>query len=404
MDKSRWLDFVSSRLKSQISLENSEKAETWAFILLALASFGAALASVAANRDPAFIAGTKVLFMVLFYAILLLGVHLPAFLQKGEKPLARLFGIRDFTALSLFSIGVTFYAVILWMLSHQLATSGEAYERSAFFTFVAWFSDLAAFLHLAACLFFVIGLAVFPKALVKIAENGGRFRYPLLALHSLLFLLLGFVSAEKTPLGSPDFFEQFRAAGLFWIFALSSLLLIGQWLRPSSVPSLAALELDVASGRLDRPEDILTRFKDAFISRRLVSWLGRLSSFVANQTGKIASFAAEAMSLVSRENPSEVDLNQVEDRYRKAEAFHQQLNRENQRFLLSVFLFDLNEAARFKVEELRDQFSRELRNAKIEVASVRKRIDEQLVSIKNRPPLTPTPTTSTSPLTAAPTA
>lgn len=393
MEKSRWLDFLTPRLQSQISLENAEKAQVWAFALFGLASFGAALGAVGGNYrgSASFFFGTKILFLILFYAILLLGVHLPGLLQKGEKPFAKLLGVRDLTSLMLVSLAVTFYSIVLLIVSHQAATGTGEYASSTFLSFMLWVNDIVIFFHTAACLLFILSLVFFPKTFAKAIEFGAKFRFALLGTHSALFLLLSLSYFQVTELGSSDFFEQLRVAGLFWIFIASSVLLIGRLLRESAVPALASLELEVATRRLDRDEDILARFKEAFISRRLVAWLGRLAHGVATKTEKLARFSHEAVSLVNREKPSEVDLGQVEDRTRRAETLHRQLEKENQRFLLSISLFDLSELSRAKVEELREMYSRELRNAKLEVASVRKRIDERLTALKNQTPVLPVP-------------
>lgn len=393
MEKSRWLDFLSLRLKSQISLETAEKAETWALALLSLVSLGGALGAVGGgDRGEQFLDTTKVLFLFFFYALLVFGVHLFGFLQRGDRPVARLLGIRDFTSLTALSLALTFYSFILLIVAHQVASGAERMGASNFFVFLYWLVDFTALTHSLASVFFLASLFFFPKVITRWIESGSKFRYPVFGLHLTLLVLLGFGYAELIPIGSADFFGQFRTAGLFWIFIGTSLLLIGRLLHQPSVPALATLELDIASGRLERPDDILPRFKEAFTSPWLVAWTNRLSHTIAAQTEKIARYSHEAIHLVSHDVPSEIDLNQVEDRYRRAEALHQKLEKENQRFLLSIWLFDLNETARARVEELRDQFSRELRNTKLEIASVRKKIDEKLVSIKNREvPLPPPP-------------
>ena len=72
---------------------------------------------------------------------------------------------------------------------------------------------------------------------------------------------------------------------------------------------------------------------------------------------------------------------------------------------MGLWIFELNEVARAKVEELRELFSRELRNMKLEIVSVRKKIDEKLISLKSQgrpaPPPLPAPVV---PVTAAPAA
>jgi hypothetical protein len=384
MEKSRWLEFLSSRLKSQISIETAQKLETWGFALLGLSTLGGSLAAVSLLRSETLIGQTKVLFLLLFYVIMIFGVHLTGLLQKGEKPTARLLGIGDFTGLTVASIAVSFYSLVLLMLSHQVALSIEIIEASKFFAFAAWINDIVALAQFLGCLFFLASLFWFPKAVAGFLEKGPKIRQIFLWTHISLFVALGFGYLEMVALGSPDFFEEFRLSGLFWLFIGSSLLFLGRLSRSSSVPALASLELDVASGRLERTDDILARFKESFISKRLAAWFARLTRTIASETARIAGYSHDAIDGVSREVPSEIDLNQVEDRYRRAEVLHRKLERENQRFLLGIWFFDLNESARSKTEDLREQFSRELRNTKIELASVRKRIDEKLVSLKNR--------------------
>jgi hypothetical protein len=283
------------------------------------------------------------------------------------------------------------------MLSYQAATGLEEAGLSPFFGFVSWTNFLLSFFYLGSCLFYFAGLFFFPGALVKLAERSGKSAYVFLALHLAFFFLLGFGYSEISPIGSPGFFEHFRIAGLFWIFIGTSVLFLGKLLKESFVPALAVLELEVASGKLERSEEILGRLKGAFIFRRLSSWLDRLSRTVTAKAHEIAQLTHDAVALVSREKPTEIDLRLVEDRYRRADNVYKKLEKENQRFLLSLSLFETTESENEKINERKDQFSRELRNAKIELAGVRKRIDERLVALKNsqtalRPPVEKIPT------------
>jgi hypothetical protein len=387
MEKTRWPEFLSAKLKSRISLENAEKAQSWAIGFLSLASFGFALQGIAGPGEAHnTIYATKVLFLLLFHLILILGVYLPGFLQKGEKSLARFLGMRDFTSLILMSLALTFYSVVILMLSQQTAKSAAEMGLSGFFGGVAWLNFVFAAVYFAGCLIFFASLFFFPGVLVKFFEKGGKSAYVFCALHSAFVFLLGFGYSETVPLGSGNFFEHLRMAGLFWVFILSSLILIGKSLRESSLSALETLELEVAAGKLERQEDILARLKEAFIPSRLSSWIHRLAHQAATKGHDIAQLSHDAINMVSGEKPSELDLRQVEDRYRRADAIYKKLEKENQRFLLSVSFLDINEAERGKIESLKDQFSRELRNGKIELASVRKRIDERLVAIKNAAP------------------
>lgn len=387
MEKTNWLDFISSRLKTQISLENAEKAQNWGLGFIALVTLAFALQAVVGSDSRIFLYSTKILFLILFHAILALGFYLPNVLRKGEKVTSRAFGIRDFTSFIVVTLSLTFYSIVVLMLSWQVTATVSDMDGSNFFAFMSWMNVILAAGYFAFCLFAVSSLLWFPQALSKLVEKSDKLPYILLGIHAALFVLFGFGYSEVTPLGSVSFFEQVRVAGLFWIFILSSLFLTGRLLGGSSVPSLSELELEIASGRLERPEDILARLKEAFVLHRLSVWIHQLSHKLAGESHQIAQYAHEGMNLVSREKPTELDLRQVDDRYRRAVSLYKKLEKENQRFLLSVSFFDLTQAEQEKVESLRDQFSRETRNANLELASIRKKIDERLISLKTNPPI-----------------
>lgn len=384
MDASRWSQFLTSRLRSQISLENGQRAQSWAFAFLSLFMFATALKTVTEISRESFLYGVKYLFLVLFHLIMAAGFYLPTlFLEKGQRPASRILGIKDLTSLVFVALSLTFYSVIILSLSFQTAGGAPDSEPSAFAIFLLWANVLMAGIYAVGGLFAILSFTAFPNALAKAMEKSRKLLVGLFFAHLAIGILMGFGFSEVAPIGSPEFFEQFRAAGLFWIFIAASTLFVGRILAESHVSPLAALELEVVTGRLTRAEDILVRFKDVFTSRRLVSWLSRLSHVVAEKSHQIAKYSHDAVAMVGLEKPSELDLRQVEERSRRAESVFRNLEKENQRFLISLFLFDLNEAEREKAEFVRDQFSRELRNAKLELASVRKRIDERLTSIKN---------------------
>ncbi len=388
MEKPRWLEFLSSRLRSQISIENAEKAQTWAFAFLSLVALGFALQSVgAAQGNPMQLYPAKVLFLILFHPVMILAFYLPGLLQKEEKPGARLLNVKDFTSLTSVSLILAFYAAIVLVVSFQAAAGSPEMAPPPFLGVVAWINFIFSLFYLAACVFYFSALLWFPQALVKMLERSPKSAPVFLSLHTLFFLLLAFGYSELIPFGSAAFLEQFRTAGLFWIFIGASVFLIGKLLSESSIPALASLELEVASGQLERNEEVLERLKEAFVSKRLFLWVNRLSHRAATQAHEIAQLTHDAISVVGREKPTEIDLRLVEDRYRRADQVSNRLEKENQRFLLSASFFDSSDAEREKIEELRDLFSREMRNAKLELASIRKRIDERLVSLKNSQPL-----------------
>lgn len=385
MEKERWRDFLAAKLESQIALETAGSAKTWGFALLAFISLAFALSSLGSlSSDQVF--ASKILFLIFFHTLTLLGFCLPNLIQKGENAVGAWLGIRDFVSFVWIFMALLFYAVIAWTVSFQAASAAGEFRVSGFFGFVAWANVVFVSLYVAVCVLGLLSLLFFPQSWIKLLEKSGRFWYGLLIAHSVFSLLLAFSYSETTAIGSPEFFGQFRFISLFWIFIACSILWMSRSFQESAVPALSALELEIVSGRLERREDILARFKEAFISRRLSAWTHRLSRVAATDAHEIAQLTHEAVSLVSSEKPHETDLIKVEDRYRRAENRYKKLERENQRFLLCLMLIHLSEAERERSEAVRDQFSRELRNAKIELASVRKQIDEKLVSLKNKEP------------------
>ncbi|MCB9799236.1 MAG: hypothetical protein H6757_00575 [Candidatus Omnitrophica bacterium] len=391
MEKRDWLQFISSHIKSQISLDITRKAQAWALALLGFFALGSALHAGAEVSSRPFLYGTKVLFLVLFHFVAILAGYLPNILQKGEKPAARLLGVRDFTTLTAVSLVCGFYLLVNFSLSSQLVKDLEDMRLSNFFGFAVWLNYGVALTYLLLGAFDLLSYSFFTQALVKTVEKFKKWPQVMTGVHMVLILSLGFAYTELEPVGSARFFEQLNIAGLFWTFILSMVFFLGKLLYASPLKTLTDLELEVISDRLHRGEDVLQRFKDASINRRLAFWIGRLSHHVASRSHEIAENTHEAVALIDHEKPSEVDLRKVEDRYKKAESIFKKFERENQKYLLAATCFDLNEEERDKIEKLRDLFSRELRNAKIELASVRKRIDERLLSIRNAQTQLPAP-------------
>ncbi len=378
MDRQGWLDYLSSRTKSQIALEAVGKAQNWALALLGFMALGFGLSALSGTHPPKFILSTKILFLAFFHLVMLAAFYVPSILQKGRNHFAGLLGIRDFAGLILMAVTLTFYLFVACMLSAQLTAESGAPD---FFVVTAWANFLLTGAYLLFSFFCFAGLLFFPQVIVKMTAWGSKMVYAGLALHGLLFLLLSSGYAQITAIGSTDFFEHFRSAGLFWVFIGSSVFLVSRLLRPSAISSLTALELELVSGRI-QTEALPVRFKEAFISPRFQFWLQRISQNVAEKSKKIAALTRDAVVHVGQEKPSELDLRQVEDHYRRSEILYKTLEKENQRFLVSLAWFDLGEMEREKAGILHDLFSRELRNAKLELAQVRKRIDERLVALR----------------------
>lgn len=387
MDKNNWTVFLASKIKSQISLENSEKTQNWALTLFGFLGLGFALnALIGAAANGGIIYASKILFLIFFHVYALTQFFIPGILQKGQKPIARQLQLRDITSLTAVSFAMALYCVAAAMLSHQAAAGTIEFQPNAFLVFTARLNEIAAGLYALGALFYLTSLSFFPSILIKWVEKGSKSIYVGLGCHAALLVLTALAYMGVTRIGSPEFFEQFRIAGLFWVFIGTSVLLIGRVMRESAVPALSNLEMDLMSGRLERTELVVPRFKDAFVSARFENWLKRYSKVIVEKSAEIARLTKETLALVSVEKPSEMDLRQVEIRYHRAEIFYKQLEKSNQRFMVSMVAFYLTDVETEKAALLRDQFSRELRNAKLELASIRKMTDERLVSLKNSQP------------------
>lgn len=391
MEKDEWLEFLSARLRSQMAFETSHRAETWALALISLFTFSAAVHGASelnanASAPRFFLFTTKVLFLALGHLFMLLGIYLPSILQHGKISVAAGLGVRDFTSLVLISLVLTFDAVVLFTLSSQLVFGAREADTSNFFLFTSWINFFFWTGYFAAAVAGFASLIFFPNFLVKAFERLPKITYFLFGFHIALFLLMILAYSEIVPLAGLSFLNELRMAGLFWIFMASSLPFLAKLLQEPVVPSLAGLELDIASGRLERHEDILARFESAFVLRRLFQWIRHTSNSLETKTHEILRFAHDAATLADRDKPTELDLRQVEERYRKAEQGIRRLEKESQRFILSTSLFHLSSAERLRVEAVKDQFSRQLRHTRLEVAGVRKKIDDKLIRLKNSEP------------------
>lgn len=389
MENKNWLSFLTNKLRSQISLETASTVQTWAFALVSVLALGMGFQAVSQPSGEAFLSNTKILFLILSHIFILFCFYFPAILEKGDHPVARLLGVRNLTSLVLNALTLAFLAVVFSMLSFQVMKAVEQSQTSSFFNLVAWVNFAVSAVYLAGGIFYFASLFFFPQVMIRMIEKGAKVSYVFLGLHAVLAVLLGLGYTEAVGLGSQTFFEQFRIAGVFQLALGCFLFFVGNVLKESAVPGLANLEFEVASGRLERSEDILTRFKEAFVSRRLAAWIKQLSHRVASLAHEIATYTHESLTAVSQGKPSEMDLRKVEERYKKADQGYRRLEKDNQRFLLCASFFDLTEAEREHVETLKDQFSRQVRNAKLELATVRKRIDEKLTALKNEMPSLP---------------
>lgn len=385
MDKTGWLSFLSAKIKSQISHEAVSKAQSWALAILGFMAlgFGFSALSAANAANPSLIYGSKILFLFFFHFYALAAFFIPSVLQKGQRPISRFLQTRDFISLVTLTSLLAFYSLVTLILSSQTGATTYDFEPTGFQKFVAWSNVMVSGIYAFGLVFYLVSLIAFPQALIKIIERGSKSAYVALGIHGVLILLTAISYAGTAKIGSPEFFEQLRIAGLFWMAIGASIVLTGSVLRESSIPALGALELDLISGKLERMELVVPRFRDAFVNSRFENWLKGYARSVAEKSQEISKYSKEAEALVGVEKPSELDLRSVEDRYRRAEALYKKIEKSHQRFMTSMVAFYLSEVETEKAALVRDQFSRELRNAKLELATIRTRIDERLVSLKN---------------------
>jgi len=386
MEKKNWLSFINTKLRSQISLDGFLRAETWGFALVAFFALGAGFQAVAQSMGAAYLYETKILFLVLGHILIGLFFYLPILLEKGAKPVSRGLGIRHFTGLILSMMMLVLVAVVLVMLSYQVLMASREREISSFFMVTLGANLFLTVCYLILGAFFFVSLGFFPQGMARLADRFAKAVAVMFGVHLTAAFLLALGYSEMVAIGGQRFFEEFRLAGIFWTGLLSLLFFVGSYLRESPSTALSDLELEVAFGKLERSEDILVRYKEAFVSPRLGHWLSGFSHAAASHAHQIAAHAHEAVQLVGQKKPTELDLRKVEEEYKRADLSYRKLEKDYHRYLVCVSFFEVAEADRAKMEELRDLFSKELRNAKIELASVRQRIDEKLVSLKNTPP------------------
>ncbi|MFA6599540.1 MAG: hypothetical protein WC352_01030 [Candidatus Omnitrophota bacterium] len=383
MEKNRWTEFLASKIRAQITLENAHKTVTLVLGIFCLVVLGFSLNLIGKFNNRVYLDTSKIMFLLLYHAVMVLGIYLPVLLQKGEKTLAGFFGIHDFSSLVLVASGMTFYCVVPLMLSSQLIEAAKLLSPSGFFGVLLWLNFFLSLFYVAMFAAFFAGYLFWPSLLTKAVEGVSKSVYALLGCHGVLFFLMGLGYTDQIKLGTPTFFEQFFVMALFWLFIVGSLHFIGRALADSALPALNALELDVVSGKIDQEPEMLERYRNAYTPVRFSSWLDRTFIRAASRAKEVAKYTQEGLALVNRDMPSEIDLRLVEERYKNAEKVYRKLEKDNQRFQATVSLIVMTRLQQEKIERVRDQFSRECRNAKIELASVRKRIDEKLVAIRN---------------------
>lgn len=379
-----WIELLSSKIRAQIALDNARKAETWALLILSFACLGFALDGLRPIGSGTYIFSAKILFLAAFHFILLAAVYLPALLQKREKAWASFFGIKDVTGLGFIGGLVLFQLAVVNSLAFQAASgAGNFVDGSAFSAFLLWVNFLFTGTLLATLAWCVLAACFFTGLKSRGFWPGKKVFFTFLGFHVLLPVLLLFGYADVVALGSVPFFEQFRVVAFFWGALGAWLLLAAKALRQSPLNAFQDLELETASGNARGDAEILTRLQDALVSERFAAWLGAEQASFAAVAGQMVQSTREAVNGVTRKTLAETDIRKVEDHYKKAESLSRKLEKKYQRFLLLISFLDLNPRETERAASLRDLFSRDLRHSKLELATIRRGLDEILLSSAN---------------------
>jgi hypothetical protein len=379
-----WLGLLSSKIRAQIALDNARKAETWALLILSFVCLGFALDGLRPIGSGTYIFSAKILFLAAFHVLLLVAVYLPSLLQKREKTWTSFFGIKDVTGLGFIGGLFLFQLLVVASLAFQAASgAGNFVEWSAFSGFLLWVNFLFSAVLLATLAWYALTVFVFTGMKSRGFWPGKKVFFTFLGFHGILPVLLLFGYADIVALGSVPFFEQFRVGAFFWGALGSWVLLAVKALRQSPLPGLQNLELETASGNARGEAEILARLQDALISERFAAWLGAEQASFAAVAAQMVQSTREAVGGVTRKSLAETDIRRVEENYKKAESLSRKLEKRYQRFLLLLPFLDLTPREAERAASLRDLFSRDLRHSKLELAAIRRGLDEILLSSAN---------------------
>lgn len=378
-----WIDFLSVRIQSQIRKEISDRAHTWALGLLSLVALVFTLSNIKAAPGPADLFASKLLTLVLFQPVVFFAFFLPNILDAKSKPVSRFLGIRDFSEFIFSGISLVFFLYIICTVNFQVGAAAAKFKLPGLTTVFIWTHFALSAGYLISLLTHFAGYFFAPAVSLKLSSLREKL-YPILAgLHAVFFLILGLGYNELLPIGSKPFFSHLLVAAPFFIFTLSFLAFRGAVSKESPVASLENLHLDLQRGSLLNEKLIQARIEDAFISNRFADWISQISYQTDTQAQGISALTNQILSTVQHGLPRELDLQLVEDHYKKAAAMLKKCEKAALRFSYSTKYLTTDALALTFIEEITDQFAREIRNARLDLASIRRQIDEHLVTLKN---------------------
>ncbi len=375
MQKDSWPAFISEKIRIQVTVENARKVQTWAFGVLALVMMMQSAAAFNNIPGRAFLLLTQFLFVTAFHILLSLGVYLPQKLQKGAKVFSRMLSLRDFTSLIFMTLSLGAITAIVFQASFQVIHGAEELQATGMMIFFSWANLLTAGIYLAGFVLMWAGMIFMPGFLARSFEKLSGRPGVFALLHGVLAVMSLISYSHAVEIGSAPFFEQFRLVVLFWMTLVAVVSWMARVLEESSLPALQSLELEIASSKIERSEDVLFRFKQAFMSRRLIHWVEKLAEGLAKISDEISQCLQQCVTVAAQAKPTEAQLAWMEDRYRRAVSRTGRMARHQQKFLLALSFLNLLEVEEEQVETLKDAFSKEIRHAKLEVAGVRKKLD-----------------------------
>lgn len=372
-----WVGYLAERVRAEERAEWVRKLECWGLFALALFSFTTAAKLFLEQRSEI---PVELFSLFLFHAVMFFALYLPGRIEKERRVLSETLQIVDYSSFSFVWIGITAYLILIAKMSFAVVSQYES--EQALSSIFLWANAVISWGYCILSFLVGIGFWMIPALLTKLNAISGRLSSVLFYTHLVIGVGLGWISLAVSQMGTASFFGEFLVAVLAWIFVASSLLLISKAFQKSRLESLRRLQSEMMVKALAKPEEWPARFQEASVSPRISASAKSISQDVLKKSHQMANYVQEALSVVSSEKPSEIDLIRVEDRYRKAEHLSRRLEKDHQRFVIAANLFCLGEAEQAKLDKLQDLFLREIRNSKLELASVRKKIDERLMLFK----------------------
>lgn len=374
-----WIGYLAERVRAEERIEWVRKLECWGLFAVMAFSFTTAAKLFLEQRSEI---PVELFSLFLFHTVVFFAIYLPGRIERERRVLSETLQIVGYSSFSFVWIGITAYLILIAKASSSVAS--EYQSEQALANIFLWGNAVIAWGYCILSFLVGLGFWAFPTFLTKLNTISGRLSSVLFYIHLALGAGLGWISLSVSPLGTASFFGEFLVAALAWVFVASSLLFISKAFQKSRLESLRRLQSEMMVKPLAKPEEWPARLQEASVSPAIAASAKTISQDILKKSHQMANYIQEALSVVSSEKPSEIDLIRVEDRYRKAEHLSRKLEKDHERFVIAASLFCLGEAEQAKLDKLQDLFLREIRNSKLELASVRKKIDERLMAFKSQ--------------------